>query len=89
MPLSDKAKYEAIAKCHKNGDRNAAERYTTHGIAFSIIDNERQREEKKINDMHQKLVDIVEGAVLRKGKYFMIFLDKPHLGSFIYLRFNG
>lgn len=73
MPPSDKAKYEAIAKSHKHGDRAAAERYTSHGIAFSIIDNERKIEEKKVNDMHQKLVDIVEGALLRKGKYFMIF----------------
>lgn len=73
MPASDKAKYEAIAKSHKSGDRAYAERYTSQGIAFSIIDKERQKEEKKNNEMYQKLVDIVEGALLRNGKYFMIF----------------
>lgn len=73
MPPSDKAKYEAIAKSHKNGDRGTAERYTSQGIAFSIIDKERQKEEKKHREMYQKLVDIVEGALLRNGKYFMFF----------------
>lgn len=72
MSSSDKAKYEAIAKSHKHGDK-VAERFTSQGIAFSIIDNERQIEEKKSNARHQKLVDIVDGAYFKNGKYFYDF----------------